>query len=53
MGGIHQSTINEHSDIVPKFRGTDNQTFQPTNGKSVNNHIFSDKLVDCTYGYTL
>ena len=53
MGVVHQSTINEHGAIVPKSRGTHDQTFQPTHGKSVNDYIFSDKVVDCTYGYTL
>ena len=48
MGVVHQSTINEHGAIVPKSRGTHDQTFQPTHGKLVNDHISSDKLVDCT-----
>ena len=29
------------------------QTFKPTHGQSVNDRISSDKLFDCTYGYTL
>ena len=53
MGVVHQSTIDEHGAIVPKSRGTHDQTFQPTHGKSVNDRISSNKLVDCTYGYTL
>ena len=53
MSVVHQSTINEHGAIVPKSRGTHDQTFQPTHGKSVNDRISSDKLVDCIYGYTL
>ena len=53
MGVVHQSTINEHGAIVPKSRGTHDQTFQPTHGKLVNDRISSDELVDCTYGYTL
>ena len=53
MGVVHQSTIDEHGAIVPKSRGTHDQTFQPTHGISVNDRISSNKLVDCTYGYTL
>ena len=34
MGVVHQSTINEHGDIVPKSHGTHDQTFQPTHGVS-------------------
>ena len=29
------------------------QTFKPTHGQSVYDRISSDKLFDCTYGYTI
>ena len=45
MGVVNQSTINEHGVIVPKSRGTHDRTFQPTHGKSMNDRIFSGKLV--------
>ena len=50
---IDVTAINEHGAIIPKSRGTHDQIFQTTHGKSVNDRIFSDKLVDSTYGYIL
>ena len=53
LGVVKQSTINETGSIIPKFRGTHDQSFPPAEGLSMNDRIDTAKLLHCNYGFTM
>ena len=53
LGVVQQSTIDENGSIVPKFRGTHDQSFPPADGPLMNDCINTDKLLHCNYGFTM
>ena len=53
LGLVEQETINEHGQIVTKFRMTHDQSFPGPSGHSVNNRVKVDELLPCMFGFTL
>ena len=53
LGVVQQSTIDENDSIVPKFRGTHDQSSPPANGPSMNDRIDAEKLLHCNYGFAM
>mmetsp|Transcript_1089 Transcript_1089/g.1714 ORF Transcript_1089/g.1714 Transcript_1089/m.1714 type:complete len:831 (+) Transcript_1089:2296-4788(+) len=53
IGVVEQTTINEHGQIIPKFRSIHDQSFPPAFGPSINDRVLLDLLPPCKYGHTL
>jgi hypothetical protein len=53
VGMTDQRTINEHGEIVPKWRLTHDQSFRFDSGHSVNSRIIDDRLAPCLYGWVI
>ena len=54
-GMVHQTSIDEHTNPVKKFRLTHNQSFNVVRGSrtSVNDRLDASQLTSCHYGHAL
>ena len=52
-GLVSQQSINEHGEIIEKFRNTHDQSFKYSSGKSVNDRVKQEELTDLFYGDAL